>query len=687
MANRDMKVSVLVQLVDRLTAPLRGMTRGIAGVANRVADLGRRIGVVGAALAAVSFMGPIKQAAAWDAQLRDIAITAGKTGGAAEAMIADLSARYQKLAFDTGQTSMEIAAGAKTLIASGMDSTLIDKILPTIAKVATATGATLEDTAKTAFALSDTLKVPADQLEAMLGKLTMAGKLGRFEFRDMAREFPELTAQMAKFGIVGREAVEFLGSGLQVAMLGTASPAQAATNLNNFLTKINAPEAIKKFEKELKVDVTGVMTDATAKGINPIEAVIQKMIDKLKPHQAEIDKIMKKAGVSDKQRAQQIETLLAGTRVGKLYQDMQVLGFILPMMQSIDKFKDFRRQLREAGVETIVEDFATRMKGLEPQLRQFGVLTGGVANRIGLAFASHLPGAMRALQQLLHWVDQIDKKWPGLINGVLTWTGALLVLGAGIAILTPVISALAATLAIIFSPITLVVAGFALLGHAAWSLYQSWDTIGPKLKAIWDGMTNAVVSAQNAIKQWLDGLKQELDGFGSMIDQKLTAIVEPIRAFVGRAGAALLELGPLLQQAGVAAIQGLWDGMTTKFGELIGWVQGIPGRIAAAIGNIDLSNIIKWPTLPKWLGGTAPAGPGEPGLGTMDGFNPTSAPGGLGGQSGFTRTAGGPAANSNVQVGGRIVVEAAEGTRIVNVQSDNPAVPVTPNRGTMLGRA
>ncbi len=70
----------------------------------------------------------------------------------------------------------------------------------------------------------------------------------------------------------------------------------------------------------------------------------------------------------------------------------------------------------------------------------------------------------------------------------------------------------------------------------------------------------------------------------------------------------------------------------------------------------------------------------------MDGFNPTSAPGGVGGQSGFTRTAGGPAANSNVQVGGRIVVEAAEGTRVVNVQSENPAVPVTPNRGTMVAR-
>jgi hypothetical protein len=67
------------------------------------------------------------------------------------------------------------------------------------------------------------------------------------------------------------------------------------------------------------------------------------------------------------------------------------------------------------------------------------------------------------------------------------------------------------------------------------------------------------------------------------------------------------------------------------------------------------------------------------------GFNPASSTGGsIGGSNGFTRQA---AANSNVAVGGRIVVEAAEGTRITNVESTNPAVPVTPNRGAMLGRA
>lgn len=674
MANRDMKVSVLVQLVDRLTAPLRGMTNAIAGVANRVADLGRRIGVVGAALAALSFTAPLQQAAAWDAQLRDIAITAGETGGAVEKMIAETSLRYEKLALQVGQRSGALAEGAQLLIAAGMESSLIDRLMPTIGRVSTAANAELKDTARTAFALNETLKIGSDQMELALAKLVTAGKLGRFEFKNMASEFPSLTAQMAKLGITGMEAVNFLGSSLQIAMLGTDSPSEAANNLKNFLTKINAPEAIKKFEKELKVDVTGVMTDATAKGINPIEAVIQKMTDKIKVPKAEIDKILKQAGTSgmsdkeaEKAVRQRIEQLIAGTKVGKLYADMQVLDFLIPMLLNTAKFKEMKQAIAQSGIDVVTNDFESRMRGLSGQMMLFSEVGTQAMRRIGLAFASNLPVANQALQELLKWVASVDAKWPGLIDGVLSWTGALLVLGAGLALLTPVVSALAAAVGLLFSPITLIVLALAALGYAAWYVYQNWEQIGPKLKAAWDAMAQAFADA------W-SGIKQAFADAWAGIEQKGAELVEWGRALPGRLMEALGNLGSQLKQAGLDAIQGLWDGMSAKFDELIAWVAG---------NWASLTSIFKLPS----IGGGAPSkGPGEPGLGTMDGFNPTSAPGGVGGQSGFTRTAGGPAANSNVQVGGRIVVEASEGTRVVNVQSENPAVPVTPNRGTMVAR-
>lgn len=740
MSGRSMVVSVLVKLVDGLTSPLRGMMRGISSVGSGIANIGRQIGIVGGALAAISLASPIQQAAAWDAQLRDITITAGKVGGEVEKSIADMSARYQKLAFDTGQSATNVAKGAQTLIASGMDTTLIDKLMPTIARVATATGATIEDTAKTAFSLSDSLKVPAEQMEAMLGKLVVAGKLGRFEFKNMATEFPSLTAQMAKLGITGAEAVEHLGSSLQIAMLGTASPSEAANNLKNFLTKINAPEAIKKFEKELKVDVTGVMTDAAAKGINPVEAVIQKMSDKLKVPQAEIDKIMKKAGAAggsdkDKEKAVrgQIEQLLAGTRVGKLYADMQVLDFLIPALLNKEKMKDFKRQLKEAGVDVIVQDFASQMRGLKPQLEQMSVLTTALGNRIGAAFASNLPAAKAALMSLMTWIDGVDKRWPGLINGVLSWTGALLAAGAGIAILTPVFSALAAAIALALSPIGLVVLGIAALAAGAAYLYQNWATVGPQLSALWTDIGAKFSAGWESIRtgqaleatiSWLSTKIPELasavvTGLPGMIEaggrlvaalgEGLTAgMVIVMTAFVsglGQLGSAVGNNIAVLYAAGGQLVASLWEGAKAKFAEFIAWIATIPSQIVAAIGNVDLTNAFKWPSIPeglkRFLGGgsdapgatggakNAPAPATDPmGNPLGGGFNPTSSPaptgGSIGGSNGFTKTA---AANSNVQVGGKIVVEATEGARVVNVQSTNPAVPVTPNRGAMLGRA
>lgn len=701
MAGRDMKVSVLVQLVDRLTAPLRGITRFISGMANSVGDLGRRIGVIGGALAALSFTAPLQAAAAWDGQLRDIAITAGKTGASVEAMIVATGMRYEKLALEVGQKSETLAKGAQLLIAAGMKDTLIDQLMPTIGRVSTAAGAAVEDAAKTAFALSETLKIKPEEMELALAKLVTAGKLGRFEFKNMASEFPGLTAQMAKLGVTGMEAVNFLGASLQTAMLGTDDPAQAANNLKNFLTKINAPEAIKKFEKELKVDVVGVMTDATAKGINPVEAVIQKMTDKMKVPKAEIDKILKqagKSGMSDKDQEKEIrkrvEQLIQGSKVGKIFADMQVLDFLIPMLLNVEKFKEMKREIAASGIDVIANDFESRMRGLSGQMMMFGEVGTQVMRRIGLAFASNLPALNRGMIQLLKWISDIDAKWPGLIDGVLTWTGALLLLGAAIAVLTPVISALIGVVAFLASPFGIAAAAIA---AAALLIWRHWETLGPFFTILFDAIKQV---AQGFVDYWsgvftgdfgraADGVKAIWEGLQTLfstgwqiiismfrlalveIDQifgtGLAATFQNFRDRLSELVQAVMALPGQMVAAGAAIIQGLWDGMMAKFDAMLAWFKSKIDQLKSMLPSV---------------GGPAPST--DP-MGNPLGFNPTSAPGGgIGGSNGFTpRTA----ANSNVQVGGRIVVEAVEGSRVVNVQSENPAVPVTPNRGTVLGRA
>ena len=63
-----------------------------------------------------------------------------------------------------------------------------------------------------------------------------------------------------------------------------------------------------------------------------------------------------------------------------------------------------------------------------------------------------------------------------------------------------------------------------------------------------------------------------------------------------------------LREAGMEMVQSLWDGAVAKFEELLAWARGIPGRIKAAIGRIDLSSIISLPSI--FGGGSSEATPG-----------------------------------------------------------------------------
>jgi TP901 family phage tail tape measure protein len=703
----DMKVSVVVGLVDRLTAPMRGLVGQFQAMGSRLANVGRQIGVIGGVIGAISFMGPMKQAAAYDAQIRDMAITYGLSGKEAENYIQKTKRAYEGLAMKVGQTSENLAKGAVELTRRGLAEPLIQQLMPTVGKVATASGAAVEDVAKTVFALSQTAKIAPEQMELALGRLVTAGKLGAFEFRNMAAEFPELTAQMAKLGVTGMESVAFLGAALQVAMLGTDSPDKAANNLKNFLTKVAAPEAIQKFQKELGVDVVKLMASAHAKGINPVEAVIQKMSEKLKVPQKEIDKIIKetqqkglKGAEAGKEIKDRIGALLAGTKVGKLFADMQVLDFLIPTLLNTDKFKAFKDAILQAGVEDIEKDFATRMAGLDKQMEHFGEGVQHIGRRIGDAFAKNLPGAKAALESFQGWIKQTDEAFPGLIDKVLSIGGAILIFGAAIAILTPVFAALGAVvglfgaaLAFLFSPIGLIIAALVVLGLAAYWVYQNWDKVKAYLGEMWDGIKQKASDAWEGIKQsasnaW-EGVKQYASNAWEAVKQagsdaweaakvKGSEFVEWAKSIPGQLMEAMGDLAAKMLTAGKAAIQGLWDGMKSKVAEMLAWVAEVAGQIAERLSKLN----------PFGGGGPKPGeGPGSApksgeGSGsapsTMDGFSPSSLPSRPLPPSGGVQKA---------EVGGRITVTATEGARIVNVESTNAAVPLEPNRGAMLGRA
>ncbi len=505
MAGRSMALDVLVRLRDHLSGPLRSLRNNL----RQIADVGRRIGVVGAAISAISFMGPINEAAAFQQQLLDIAGTAELTGAKAFAFVDQVKGRYEALGLEIGQFSDTVAQGAGQMIAAGVDLGVIDRNIGKIGKAATAANTEFSDMAGVATSLLKTLNVPEVELEGTLAGLVKAGKEGAFELKDMARYFPQLTGQMAKFGIVGRQASDQLAAMLQIAKMGTSDPGQAANNLNNFLSKALAPVTQKNF-KEMGVNIEAVMMDAASKGINPLEAMLQKIGVLTGVSDKAIGKYMSAAKAKGLEGAEalgfvreQLEAIGAAGKLGELFGDQQVLDFLLPMMANVEEYKRIRDQVASATGATIDADFETQMQGLNRQMTIFKEIGTQGIRELGLAFGAWLPMINGWLMATMRWLRELDASTGGMVKkfavgagGVLLVVTALGALGFVLPIIGAGLAAIGAVLGALFSPIGVVIA---LLAGGAMLVWRNWDRLQPYFASAWEGIKSFAVGAWSAI--------------------------------------------------------------------------------------------------------------------------------------------------------------------------------------------
>ncbi|MFD1792074.1 phage tail tape measure protein [Ochrobactrum teleogrylli] len=506
MASKTMALDVLVRLRDQLSGPMRRLRNGL----QQLSGFARRIGVLGTAIAAISFMGPVQEAAAFQQQLLDIAGTAELSGKAAFDFAAKAKVQYEDLALAVGQMSETVAAGAGQMIAAGVDRSLIDATLGDIGRAATAANAEFSDMAGVTTSLLNNLKVPADQIKDSLGALVMAGKAGSFELKDMAKYFPQLTSQAAKFGVKGREAVNFLASSLQIAMKGASDPSVAANNFNNFLSKALAPMTQKNFAK-MGVDIQAVMQDAASKGINPLEAMLQKVGKLTGVGEGDIAKYMKAAEKNGLKGAdavaavrEQLESIGAAGKIGKLFGDQQVLDFLIPFLANVEEYKDIKKTVAAATGAAIDADFETQMAGDNRQLAIFREIGTQAVREVGSAFASWLPtinpllmSGMRALREF----DQATGGWVKTLltgaGGVVLLVGALGALGVALPIIGAGLGAIGALIGVLLSPLGVVIG---LMAGGAFLVWRNWETLAPKFKAAWTSIQTGALGAWARIK-------------------------------------------------------------------------------------------------------------------------------------------------------------------------------------------
>lgn len=371
---------------DKLQAKIKNTSDMLDTLGQNMTKLGAGLTIAGGGLAhKLGITEAIPEAFEMEHRLREL----GNVGQLSAKQLEDMDKRLASISRYTNQMRPEIAEGLNVLVASGIDPTKALDYMNVIGRTATGEQAVIEDISRTAFAVTDNLKVPVSELGKAMDILAMSGKEGRFELKDMASAFPSLTAGASMLGMKGTPAVASLGAALQVAMKGAGEASEAANNLENFIQKVTSPLAVKNFEEVFGVNLKRVLLDAAAQGRDPILEVIEMM-----------------------------KELSGGDvfKVSEVFQDKQVLNFIKPMMQNLDEYKRIKAAALGAG-GVVDSDFEHMMETTNEQFKLLKI------NMKELVFP-HLQEPIQKINELLTKINNNPLLQKGLFGAIIGTIGA-----------------------------------------------------------------------------------------------------------------------------------------------------------------------------------------------------------------------------------------------------------------------
>lgn len=228
------------------------------------------VAATGATIAAAAGVKAYKEFADVESKLNDIAITGEKGFDFVPGMMGNVQAVAKSTA-----TSIEFVTGAlATMTTRGMALEQAMDMLPQVTKAARAMGADATDIADSAYSLNNSLGINTRDLTKAFDEMAVAGKLGSFEARDMAKYFPALLPKFANLGYKGTEGLAQIVAMMQVVRKQTGDSSSAATNLGNVLDKLYTQETAKKFAK-FGIDSQKTLDKAKKDGKDVIKVLLE----------------------------------------------------------------------------------------------------------------------------------------------------------------------------------------------------------------------------------------------------------------------------------------------------------------------------------------------------------------------------------------------------------------------------
>ncbi|NTA46865.1 phage tail tape measure protein [Agrobacterium tumefaciens] len=660
MAASALTSSLVVRLIDQVTAPARAASKSLLGL-NRAAggDFGSRLNdamarndaalantrgsmvdaIAGFYALKTAIGAPIKSAVDFETLLEDI----GQKADIPVERLAALGEEIKRVAADTNQATTAIANAVDNLLGRGAAEDVALAAAGPIGKAATAYRAATDDLAAASWSAVDNLKVPADQIGTAIDAMAQAGKEGAFELRDMARFFPSLGAAYQGLGQKGTDAVADLAAALQIVRKGTGDSSTAATNLQNVLQKIGSPATLRAFGK-MGVNLRKEMQKAEKAGMTPIEAIaeitnktlkgdlgklgflfedaqvqagMRSLIQNMEEYKRIRAEAMKASGVVERDYQRRIETaagatirwkasienlsLAIGTTLLPVMSDL--VNRFAPVIDAIGKWASanpaFTRNVITATAAVV--GFKVAVSGL----KYLGLLgRGGALSMLALGFntiGKAAIGATRAAKAAVGLQVALGAMSGAKLTGFQTMATAL----RGVVFAVPGVSALGGALSAVgaaLSAITLpIAAGIAAVAASGFLIYKYWDRAASFVTGVAKAYGDALAPAIEAVKPYLEWLKP----IGAAIatgwekaGQAVSAFGEWIGSFFQRE---VLNDAQKAQweNAGYDAATRMINAIKSVFSGLVDWATGLGNQIGAAIANGAVSAVN---TVKGWIG-------------------------------------------------------------------------------------
>lgn len=381
---------------------------------------------VGAAVSA-GIAAPTMIAANYQAIIRDIAIKGGIARTGEETAMSD---SIRRDASANGMGRDELAQAVNAMVAGGMAIKEATGMAGSLARFAVGQNADSTDVAKLILSLRQAGITDPKAMESALGKIAVAGDLGSFEAKDMAKWFASLMPQMTGFGLSGEHATVALAGMLQTQMKAAGSTDEAANNLANLLGKITSDESKTKFKNQ-GIDLEGSMQAAIAKGYDPVAAfigLIEQSIQSTDPAKAqEMAALQAKiAKTQDPAKAQKmLDGYLEMAGLSEYIADMQAKQAALAAIQNKQLHQQNIKTIQSTdGVAKVEQDLAARREASAQRWTEAGnALNEGLA-QIGDAIRPITDQVAVGVTRLGDAVAYVSKEAPELTAGLVAAGGA-----------------------------------------------------------------------------------------------------------------------------------------------------------------------------------------------------------------------------------------------------------------------